>query len=107
MNFIISSTFQHIKQYKGFPKTFSSRVDLVTFLTRFMWLPVKHAANSYPLVPYGAYIPVAPTKLYSDPEAKKYSHNLPNIAVTMVLFYQSLRTCLNVLIASVLFIEFF
>ena len=52
---------------------------------RFIWLPVKHAANSYPLVPYGAYVPVAPTKLYSDPnEEKSFAHNLPNIAVVLV-----------------------
>ena len=82
--FYFFSSYIHL-QYKGFPKNFTSCKDLETFLTRFIWLPVKHAANSYPLVPYGAYVPVAPTKLYSDPsDTKAFAHNLPNVAIALV-----------------------
>ena len=73
-------------QYKGFPAKFRTKNDLSTFLTRFIWLAVKHAINSYPLIPYGAYIPSSPTKLYADPTASDYSHHLPNILVSMVSF---------------------
>ena len=73
-----------IFQYKGFPSKFTTTKDLETFLTRFIWLAVKHAINSYPLIPYGAFVPSAPTKLYQDPQATHYAHSLPNALVVLV-----------------------
>lgn len=56
--------YYYFFQYKGFPKKFTTRKDLMTFLNRFIWLTVQHAACNYPLIPYGAYVPIAPAKLY-------------------------------------------
>ncbi|XP_066921490.1 polyunsaturated fatty acid 5-lipoxygenase-like isoform X2 [Clytia hemisphaerica] len=70
-------------KYKGFPGKFTTTKDLETFLTRFIWLAVKHAINSYPLIPYGAFVPSAPTKLYENPQATHYAHSLPNALVVL------------------------
>lgn len=74
-------------QYKGFPNKFTTRKDLITFLNRFIWVTVQHAACNYPLIPYGAYVPIAPTKLYYDPRKEaeiNYAYNLPNATHTLV-----------------------
>lgn len=62
-------------------------MQLVTFITRFIWLTVQHSANSAPLLPNGAYVPIAPTKLYYDPRVEaeiNYAYNLPNATAAMV-----------------------
>lgn len=85
-------------KYKGFPNKFSTTKDLKTFLTRFIWLPVQHAVNSAPLMPNGAYVPIAPTKIYFDPrpEAKtNYAYNLPNATATMT------QTALTIILSSI------
>jgi len=78
-------------KYKGFPNQFTQKSEVSTFLTRFIWLAVQHAVNSYPLVPYSGYLPIAPTKLYDDDAIQEasYAHHLPNALVTM---YQSVLT---------------
>lgn len=75
-----------VGDYRGFPSSFKKQSDVSTFISRFIWLPVLHAANSYPLYPNGAYLPIAPTKLYSDPQPEaqgKYPYSLPNAAVVL------------------------
>lgn len=62
-------------------------MQLITFINRFIWLTVQHSANSAPLLPNGAYVPIAPTKLYYDPRIEaetNYAYNLPNATAAMV-----------------------
>ncbi|XP_047136503.1 polyunsaturated fatty acid 5-lipoxygenase isoform X1 [Hydra vulgaris] len=86
LNFVneVSSFEKNGGKYKGFPKAFTSKKDLSTFLNRFIWNPVQHAVNSYPLLPYSGYVPISPTKLYENLEGQSdYLSSLPNAAVTI------------------------
>lgn len=48
----------------GFPHVFHTKYEIRTFITRFLWQVVMHAAVNYPLEPWGSFIPLNPSKLY-------------------------------------------
>ncbi|XP_002167264.2 polyunsaturated fatty acid 5-lipoxygenase isoform X1 [Hydra vulgaris] len=76
---------------KDFPDTFISKDQLVTFVYRFLWFNVIHSSSNY--AASHTFIPVRPTKLYSDPEfVDSYPHNLPSLelAVDITSFAQIL-----------------
>ena len=68
---------------------FSTRQELETFVTRFLWYIVFHVSVNYGVAPYATFVPITPTKLYKDTNpaaAKNFARVLPDAANTMVSY---------------------